>query len=336
MKHTKRFGKRLFRLAALLCVTALLVSTSAVAAGTKTGSLTLVCSAGAQALSGVTFSLYQAGTVDNSTFALTDEFKASAVKITGLTTSSQWQTAASSLAVYAAANSLKSLQTGSTGTNGQVFFGTLNQGLYLVVGGKLTVGDTTYTFAPFLISVPNTDEAGNTAYDVVAAPKVSSSTTVYEEEEKQNVTALKVWNDGDQEDSRPESITVALLRDGIVYQTAALTADHYWRHTWENLSTKYDWAVIEQNVPSGYSVTYTGSNLVLTITNTYTPDIPDEPPPTGEPPEETEIPDPDTPLIDALPQTGMLWWPVPVMAALGLLLFSIGWLDRFWWHKHED
>lgn len=35
------------------------------------------------------------------------------------------------------------------------------------------------------------------------------------------------------------------------------------------------------------------------------------------------------PPLPALPQTGQLNWPVPVMAALGLLLFSAGWLLRF-------
>lgn len=59
-------------------------------------------------------------------------------------------------------------------------------------------------------------------------------------------------------------------------------------------------------------------------------EIPDNPPPTdpgnppsdpGEPPE--DIPEEEVPLA-TLPQTGMLQWPVPVMAAAGLLLFVVG------------
>ena len=60
-------------------------------------------------------------------------------------------------------------------------------------------------------------------------------------------------------------------------------------------------------------------------------DIPDNPPPTdpgdppsddpGDPPE--EIPEEEVPLA-TLPQTGLLQWPIPVMAAAGLLLLGTG------------
>lgn len=38
---------------------------------------------------------------------------------------------------------------------------------------------------------------------------------------------------------------------------------------------------------------------------------------------------PQTPPGPKLPQTGQLNWPVPVLAVLGLMLFSAGWLLRF-------
>lgn len=52
-------------------------------------------------------------------------------------------------------------------------------------------------------------------------------------------------------------------------------------------------------------------------------DIPDNPPPgdPGDPPE--EIPEEEVPLA-TLPQTGLLQWPVPVMAMAGLVLFMVG------------
>ena len=33
--------------------------------------------------------------------------------------------------------------------------------------------------------------------------------------------------------------------------------------------------------------------------------------------------------VSTLPQTGWLWWPVPLMAVLGLVLFGIGWWRRY-------
>lgn len=38
---------------------------------------------------------------------------------------------------------------------------------------------------------------------------------------------------------------------------------------------------------------------------------------------------PPTPSSPTLPQTGQLNWPIPVLAVLGLLLFSAGWMLRF-------
>ena len=60
------------------------------------------------------------------------------------------------------------------------------------------------------------------------------------------------------------------------------------------------------------------------------PEIPDEPPPGGNkdyPPGDPglEIPPEDPPLAN-LPQTGLLQWPIPVMAAAGLLLLGTGML----------
>lgn len=52
-----------------------------------------------------------------------------------------------------------------------------------------------------------------------------------------------------------------------------------------------------------------------------------------EPEDEEDIDDPDTPLA-RLPQTGVLWWPVPFLAMGGLLLFVLGWaLNR---REHEE
>lgn len=44
---------------------------------------------------------------------------------------------------------------------------------------------------------------------------------------------------------------------------------------------------------------------------------------------ETEPGQPTTPTGPSLPQTGQLNWPVPVLAVLGLCLFSVGWTLRF-------
>lgn len=54
---------------------------------------------------------------------------------------------------------------------------------------------------------------------------------------------------------------------------------------------------------------------------------PPEPPVEPEPEPPVEIEDPDTPKAE-LPQTGMLQWPVPLLAMAGLALFTLGWMKE--------
>ena len=142
------------------------------------------------------------------------------------------------------------------------------------------------------------------------------------------------WEDGGHEAERPESIVVQLLCGGKVYDTVTLSQDNSWRYQWENLSAGCAWSVVEKTVPDGYTVTVDRQGLTFLVTNTCGEEQPEEP---GEP-EEPDTPDePDTPEEPEtpggqdepkLPQTGLLWWPVPLLACCGLLLFLIGWKIR--------
>lgn len=90
--------------------------------------------------------------------------------------------------------------------------------------------------------------------------------------------------------------------------------------------------VPEPSVPS------TPPTIVVVPPDTPT-EIPEEPTPltpwiiVNNPDPTTELPDPDVPLeemeesevpLEDLPQTGQLWWPVPVLAGLAVLCFGVG------------
>lgn len=45
-------------------------------------------------------------------------------------------------------------------------------------------------------------------------------------------------------------------------------------------------------------------------------------------PQSDEPNKPTKPAASKLPQTGMLWWPVPILAVCGMLCFLIGWMKR--------
>ena len=61
--------------------------------------------------------------------------------------------------------------------------------------------------------------------------------------------------------------------------------------------------------------------------NPNEPDEPDKPKAPDEPGDDLDIPDEDVPLA-SLPQTGQLWWPVPLLLCGGLLLVVFGLLRR--------
>ncbi len=101
-------------------------------------------------------------------------------------------------------------------------------------------------------------------------------------------TVKKVWS-GDDEDERPESITVTLYRDGKEYKTVTLSEDNNWKYTWTALTSGHTWTVEEVDVPDGYTSTVSKSGKTYTVTNTY--EEPEEPEDTTE----TEIPEDTTP-----------------------------------------
>lgn len=178
-----------------------------------------------------------------------------------------------------------------------------------------------------------------------------------------SLSVIKRWNDEGYEEERPDAIHVNLYQDGIFIDSKELNEDNYWRHTWTGLEKEGEWTVVETGVSGSYIVTYTDGESEFIIDNTYVEEIddnetpgvdrpdgeaPDNPsqPNGGEDIEDNEIPggsfegepddsnngtpieqmkDPDIPK-GKLPQTGLLQWPIPVMASLGLILFLIGWI----------
>ena len=224
-----------------------------------------------------------------------------------------WRVLAATLDGYAARDQRKPLATRETDADGQLTFSGLEAGMYLVTWQKHTTGGYTYTPVPFLVSLPGLDGEDNWVYDVTADPKydrekvpVQPGAVIVDRK------VLKVWEDDGAEDARPESITVQLLQNGKVYDTVTLSGKNRWSYAWDGLSKDDTWQVVEADVPEEYTVTVSREGITFVVTNTLTEEIPDEPVPQGP----------------ALPQTGVLWWPVPLLACAGMALFLAGWARR--------
>ena len=167
----------------------------------------------------------------------------------------------------------------------------LESGIYLVVGKEVFQDGVFYMPQVSLVSL-----SGNLSVDLKYETSVKPS----------RIHVLKVWK-RDNKKSRPKSIEVCLLRsDGIVVDKVKLNSDNQWSTTWENLSTSYTYSVMETSVPSGYKESCTREKDTIVLTNT------------GNFTDKVEKKD------EVLPNSGQLWWPVPVLLFVGLVLFGLG------------
>ncbi|MBQ9717687.1 MAG: Cna B-type domain-containing protein, partial [Clostridia bacterium] len=114
-------------------------------------------------------------------------------------------------------------------------------------------------------------------------------------------TVLKVWkNDGAHLEERPAEVQVALLCNGEVYEVVALNEENGWAYSWTGLDGTKEWTIVEYTVLDKYTSSVTQDGSTFIITNTYSD----------------------------IPQTGQLWWPVPMLLALGLGMIVVGLVRR--------
>ncbi len=274
----------------------------------------------AGAIEGSQFELYYALEPDGTLFG---DFAELPVEVGDLTSSENVNTLASTLASYVETGFTENIDEVGSNALGEAKFEDLDAGIYLVVGSSVAVGGILYTPKPALIRIPGHDMEGALVKDVVAKVKYDRLELPPEPVSR---TVKKVWDDGDSAD-RPESVTVQLLKDGKKYDEQVLSDANKWSYTWEELDPAADWSVVEVNVPEGYTVSVSLEDTEFTITNksdnstsgdNSNTDKPLPPSDTGNGGGHT---DNNTPF---LPQTGQLWWPVPILLASGCVLLLIG------------
>lgn len=302
----------------LLCMMMVSIMIPAYAAGVidteKDVQFTIAYEKNGTVISGAKFDIYKVADIDAyAQMRLTDRFSDYPIEFDGLD-QSDWDVLATTLKGYVWKDSLTADASGETDAEGNMQV-TLKPGLYLVVGYRKTIDDTTYSAAPFLISLPS-ENADQNAWDyaVTAQPKADGETNPSDEPDDKLISrkVLKIWDDAKNENSRPKEITVHLMCDGKVYDTVTLNANNNWRFTWDNLERNHEWLITEDTV-TGYTQTITQEGITFTVKNTVTPET---------------SPSPTPPTPPSLPQTGLLWWPVLLLAVAGLLCIVIGLLRR--------
>lgn len=323
-----RRKRTLVLLAAVLC----LLTSVAQAAGsidlTRKPTLTLTYRDGKTALSGAKFSIYRVADADETgELTIRSEFDEFDLDIRGKN-DRRWREMAQTLESYVLRRELTPADSRKTDKTGMLTFPTqgktLAAGLYLVIGERHTQGGNDYDAEPFFALLPTQDLENNEwVYDVSANVKFGK-TPVPDDGDTVTRKVLKVWDDDGAEDSRPQEITVELLRNGKVFDTVKLSEKNNWRYTWLDLDADARWSVTEKTV-SGYTVSITREGITFVVTNTKKPDRTDTPDTPVKPSNPSK---PSSPAKPTLPQTGAVWWHVEALALSGLVFLILGALDR--------
>ena len=255
----------------------------------------------------VAFSIYRVASVsEDGAYRLTSDFEQYSVSLENLD-SSGWRALTQTLDAYVARDDISPLLTRKTGQDGSFQITGLSSGLYLVTGEQYAEGSLVYTPEPMLVSIPGQAASGEWNYDIEVLCKFDREDV---EDVRTSRKVQKVWADDGNEEKRPEEISVQLLENGRIVDTVVLSRENNWEYTWDHLDGSSKWQIVEASVPDGYTVTTTQEGNVFVLTNTSPSERPSR-----------------------LPQTGMLWWPVPVLACSGLLLLVVGLVLR---RKQED
>ena len=250
-------------------------------------------------LPGISFELYQVAEFSRTgEFSRVEMFADYPIQLDDLD-SEGWRNAAEAYAGYVERDQIEPTATGETDENGQLVLEQLENGIYLVVGEtRITEERVKYDIMPFLLSLPTLTEVDTWDYEPIVLPKYD----VEELPELLNLEVIKLWKN-DSSAERPKEIIVQLLKDGAVLEEVVLNATGGWKYQWEGLEPEVEWKIVEKEVPSGYTVKVSKTGHAYTITNT------------GEK---------TTSEVPVLPQTGQLWWPVPILVIAGFLFLVLG------------
>ena len=201
-------------------------------------------------------------------------FDAYPVQFNGITSQQEWRTVAETLEAYIVSDGVAPLSTESTDASGKVVFAGLDAGVYLVQSVLVQNGNGDYLFDEFVIFLPAPQEQGEPIRHVEASPKCGSFLPADE------YTVIKLWKDSGDGDQRPASVTVDILRDGVLQEQKVLSSENDWTYSWRVVGDQGKWTVVERDVPEGYQVTVTANGATFLITNVST--TPPEVPPTGD------------------------------------------------------
>lgn len=212
-----------------------------------------------ECLSGLNVHLYRVASIDEvGSYQYTEDFKEAentSIDLNKLETSEELKNAAMTLKGYAVRKEGVTKTTASS----TLTYSNLNTGLYLVVADNLVIDGKTYTYLPYLISLPQ-----GTKYDV------SIDFVKYSEAHSHEYKMIKQWKDNGS--THPNSIEVELYDGNTFVKTITLDAAHNYAYSWKTEQVM-NYSIKEKNVKGYKGIVSVSSNDAKTeyvITNTST------------------------------------------------------------------
>lgn len=245
----------------------------------------------------------------------------------------EWDLLARKLMSHAGSNGISPMAEGTV-RGGKVVFEDLPVGLYMITYGVYERNNVYFITDPQLVSLPNHSLTDPDAWqtNIAVYPK---STQI----QSAPLRVQKLWVNTTNSDQKP--VTVHLLVKGVndktsrIVETVVLSSSNSWRADfYTKLKPGDSWSVAEATQLSGFynpqwDWNWDGNYINIYVTNHKKPPYtPPTTPPSGGGPTPTPSPTPPPNYPPVLPQTGLLWWPVPVLAMVGMLLFAMGWARR--------
>ena len=324
---------------ALFLTSATMPGQDVIAAGkidtNRQGSLTIThYSVDEELIKGVESRIYQIASVDeNGVYSKEAPFDDAAAfpidDINSIKTQEDWDKCLEPAREYIKEYDVKAYASAKGGSNGKTVYSNLDLGIYLVISDAVIIGNYKHTFTDFFVAVPNLEKDSDDNlyynYNVSASPKRARVDIT----QINDYSVHKRWSDSGNSDKRPSSITVKIYCDDALYKTIELSSKNSWSYSWK-YEAGHSFKVVETSTGNNYTASVSSDGFEFIITNTYNPPpTPDEPTPDEPVPDIPEVLGairdlPEVLGARRLPQTGLLWWPIPILVILGIALIFKG------------
>lgn len=248
------------------------------------------------------FKIYKVGKILEDKVIIEEEFLKCGIDFEKISEEDRLKNIGDTLEAYVHENNVKPFKEDKTKEDGHVIFKNLDKGLYLLIA-DVGQGDKDIKTKPVLVTIPSKDKNTNELIDKV----VINTKNEEVEKDKINFKVEKIWINDEEKKDKPSYIEVWLYKNGVKDDSIILKEENNWKYEWKDLDSKYNWTVVEKNIPKGYEVSYEKYSTHIKIKNTY---------------KEIEVEKPST----VLPQTGSPWMLPQGLSLTGIILIGVGWI----------